>query len=142
MLLFGFSNLCCLNLRLRAIGMLQTVGSQREVTNIFNVSMSVISRQWNRYQTYPKYSGRPMATAGVQDRFICNQGLRNRSQTANQIVANLHQATGVRVKGQTIRNRLHAAHHEKKNRHARQPWIVPTMTNRHIAHRCEWCREC
>ena len=42
---------------------------------------------------------------GVQDRFIRNQALRNRSQTANQIVGNLS-----RVTGQTIRNGLNAVH--------------------------------
>ena len=72
---------------------------------------------------------RVQATTGVQDRFISNQALRNRSQTAHQNVANLHQATGVRVTGQTIRNHLHAAH-----LHARQPRVVPTLTNRYIAH--------
>ena len=47
---------------------------------------------------------------GVHDRFIRNQALQNRSQTENQIVANLQETTGVRVSGQTIRNRLHATH--------------------------------
>ena len=55
-------------------------------------------------------SGRPRSTTGVQDRFTRNQTLRNRSQTANQIVANLHQAIGDRVTGQIIKTRLHAAH--------------------------------
>ena len=44
--------------------------------------------------------------------------------------------TGVQVAGQMIRNHLHAACH-----HARWSRVVPTLTNRHIAHRCEWCRE-
>ena len=76
------------------------------------------------------------ATSWVQDRFIRNQALRNRSQTANQIVADLHQATRVRVTGQTFRNRLRAA-----DLHARRHRVVPTLTNRNIAHRREWYRE-
>ena len=74
---------------LRAIVMLQTGRSHREVANTFNVSKSEISRLWNRYQQIQNvddrpHSGRPRTT-GVQDRFIRNQALRNRSQTANQI---------------------------------------------------------
>ena len=115
--------------RLRAIGR-----SQREVANTCNVLKSVISRLWNMCQQ--TRTRRPRATTGVQDRFIRNQALRYRSQTATQMSANLHQATGVRVTGQTIRNRLHAAH-----LHARRSRVVTTLTNRHIAHRREWCWE-
>ena len=92
---------------LRAIGKLQTGRSQREVANTFNVSKSVISRLWKRFQQTQNVddrlqSGRPRATTGVQDRFFRNQALWNRSQTVNQIVANLHQATGVWVMGQRL----------------------------------------
>ena len=77
----------------------------------------------------------PMATTGVQDRFNRNQALRNRSQTANQTIARLHQATGVRVTSQMIRNRLHAAHLPGR-------WlrVVPTLTSLHLVYRREWCR--
>ena len=126
--------------RLRAIGMLQTGTSQREVANTFNVSKSVISRLWNRYQQTQNVddrprSGRPRSTTRAQDRFIRNQVLRNRTQTANQVAANLNQATGVRVSGQTIRNRLHAAH-----LNARRPRVVPPLTARHMDQRRQWCR--
>ena len=109
--------------------------------NTFNVSKSVISRLWNRYQQTQNVddqprSGRPRATTGVQVRLIRNQAPRNRAQTANQIVANLHQATGVRVTSQTIRNRLRAAHLQ-----ARPYRVVPTLTNHYIVYRREWCRE-
>ena len=58
LLLFSFSNVYSLYLRCsvckatspRAIGMLQTGSSQREVASTFTVSHSVISRLWNRYQ--------------------------------------------------------------------------------------------
>ena len=36
----------------RAMGMLECGYSQRRVTNVFGVSQSVISRAWNRFQTY------------------------------------------------------------------------------------------
>ena len=42
-------------------------------------------------------SCRPRATTWLQDRFICNKVLGNRSQIANQILAFLHQANSVRV---------------------------------------------
>ena len=53
--------------RLQAIGILQTGRGQREVVNTFNVSKSVISRLWNRYQQTLNFdarprSGRPRAT--------------------------------------------------------------------------------
>ena len=124
---------------LRASCVLQVGRRQREHANTSNVSKSVSSRLWNRYQQIYTLddrhrSGRPRATAGVQGRFIYNQAIRNRSQTANENVANLLQATGVRVIGQTIRNRFHADH-----LHARRPRVEPTLTNRRIALRA--CRE-
>ena len=96
----------------------------------------MISRVWNKYQQTRNVddrprSGHPRATTRVRDRFVRNQVLRNRSQTANQIVAHLHEATGVRVPGETIRNRLDV----------RRAHVVCTLTNRHIAHTREWCRE-
>ena len=119
--------------RLRGINMPHTGRSQREVASTFNVSKSVITRVCNWYKQTQNVDDRPhsgcsRATTGVQGLFIRNQALRNRSQTANQIVANLRLATGVRVTGI-------------------QPFFMlddpalPTLTNRHIAHRREWCME-
>ena len=100
--------------QLQAIGMLQTGRNQHEMDNAF-VSKSVNSRLWNRYQQTQNVddrprSGHPRSTTGVQDQFSHNQTVQNPSQMANQIVANLHPATGVRVTDLMIRNRLHAAH--------------------------------
>lgn len=127
--------------RLRAIGMLQMGSTQRAVANMLNVSQSVISRLWNRYQQTHNVddrprSGRPRATTQAQDRYIRTQVLRNRAQTANQLSVNLHQVTGIRVTPQTIRNRLHAAH-----LHARRPRVVPPLTRQHMANRRQWCRQ-
>ena len=68
--------------------------SRRGVPNTISVSRSVISRLWNRNQQTQNVddrprSGRPRDNDRRTDRFIRNQALRNRSQTANQIVANL-----------------------------------------------------
>ena len=36
----------------RAMGMLECGSSQRRVASVFGLSQSVISRAWNRFQTY------------------------------------------------------------------------------------------
>ena len=63
--------------RSRAVGMLKTGKTQRDVAERFRVSQSVISRLWNRYlqagncQRKPK-SGRPRCTTGREDRYLVN----------------------------------------------------------------------
>lgn len=78
--------------RLKAIGMVQTGGTQREVANVFNVFQSGICRFWNRFlrtlivNNWP-LTGRPRLTKQVQNRLVRNQALKNRAQTTNQIAA-------------------------------------------------------
>ena len=67
---------------LRAVYVLRMGRGRRQEANAVNVSKSVVSILWDRYQQ-TKYvddqpsSGRPRATTGVQDQFIRNQALRN-----------------------------------------------------------------
>ena len=94
--------------RQRAVGMLENGAKQRVVAQRFNVSQSVISRLWAPYRQTQNVddrprSGRPRATTQAQDRLIRTFTLRNR-----QIASHLQDTAGVRVTGQTIRNRLHA----------------------------------
>ena len=57
----------------------------------------LVDQQEQRVDDWPR-SVSPKATSRVQDRFIRNQAVRNRPQTANQIVANLHQTSGEPVR--------------------------------------------
>ena len=127
--------------RQRAVGMLENGAKQRVVAQRFNVSQSVISRLWARYRQTQNVddrprSGRPRATTQAQDRLIRTFTLRNRTVTARQIASHLQDTAGVRVTGQTIRNRLHA-----RGLKARRPYVTPMLTARHIRDRRQWCEQ-
>lgn len=98
----------------QAVGMLQAGQVQRAVAGHFNVSQSVISRLWNRFQhtgnvaERPR-SGRPRKTTVRQDRYLSNMAKRQRFQSAVRLNSDFRTATGVRVSSQTVRNRLHTA---------------------------------
>ena len=65
------------------IGMLEAGSSQRNVAEHLDVSQSVVSRMWNRYQTngnaqHRHGGGRAKATEDIQDRYIGLLARRNR----------------------------------------------------------------
>ena len=128
------------NQRWVAIGALQAGSTQVNVARRLGVSQSVISRLWNRYQTYrtvndlPR-SGRPRVTTMRQDRLVVTTALRNRTHNATQLQNRLQQVTGIRVSTQTVRNRLHAARLS-----ARRPCVVLPLTDQHRQARRAWCR--
>ena len=94
------------------IGMLEAGSSQRNVAEHLDVSQSVVSRMWNRYQTnrnarHRHVGGHAKATSDIQDR---NTGLlarRHRFRNATSLRNDFQNATNERVSTQTIRNRLH-----------------------------------
>jgi transposase len=115
----------------QAVGMILAGQVQRAVAGHFNVSQSVISRLWNRFQhtgnvaERPR-SGRPRKTTVRQDRYLSNMAKRQRFQSAVRLNSDFRTATGVRVSSQTVRNRLHTA-----NMRAYRPAVRPLLTFRH-----------
>ena len=98
--------------RWRAIGMLQTGSTQVQPANITNISQSVVSRLWARYQRSGavadmQRSWRSRSTSRRDDRLVVNQALRNRSLTSTDLQQYLRRVRGVTVSRQTIRNRVH-----------------------------------
>ena len=100
--------------RERAISMLTTGMSARDVARHFQRHESTISRQLNRfYQTgnvadRPR-SGRPRKTTRWEDRFLTTSFRRNRFLSSRKLGHLLRNITGTRVCDRTVRNRLHAA---------------------------------
>ena len=125
----------------QAVGMLQAGQVQRAVAGHFNVSQSVISRLWNRFQhtgnveERPR-SGRPRKTTVRQDRYLCNMAKRQRFQSAVRLNSDFRTATGVRVSSQTVRNRLHTA-----NLPTYRPAVRPILTLRHRTACLQWARD-
>ena len=121
-----------------AIEMLQAGCDQRQVATTFNVSQSVISRMWNRFQTLGRVSrryggGRQRVTTLREDRFLVIQARRHRFRNATTLRNDLQNASGTRVSTQTVRNRLHDA-----GLRARRPAIRVPLTRRHIHERLDF----
>ena len=127
--------------RSRAVGMLETGKTQRDVAERFRVSQSVISRLWNRYlqagncQRKPK-SGRPRCTTGREDRYLVNVAKRNRFQSAVKLTTEFRRVTGRQISSQTIRNRLHEG-----NLKARRPAVRPVLKWEHRRNCLQWATE-
>ena len=86
----------------QAVGMLQAGKVERAVAGHFNVSQSVISRLWNRFQHTGNVaerpsSGRPRKRTVRQDRYLSNMAKRQRFQSAVRLNSDFRTATGVRV---------------------------------------------
>ena len=97
----------------RAIGMLTTGMSARDVAWHFQRHESTISRLLNRFQqtrniAHRSRSGRPRKTTPREGRFLTSSQ-RNRFLSSQKLDRLLRNATGTRVCDRTVRNRLHAA---------------------------------
>ena len=95
----------------KAMSMLECGSSQRGVANVFGVSQIVISRSWNRFQTYGSATqrhagGRQRATTPREHRFLVGQARRHPLVNATTIRNELRNAGGVNISIQTVRNRL------------------------------------
>lgn len=96
----------------RAVGMLQSGRTQREVAESFNVSVSVINRLFSRFNETGTVSerprtGAPRRTTEAQDRFITVSARREPLSTCRYLGQRLQEATGRNVSIETIRRRLH-----------------------------------
>ena len=70
--------------------MLQTGSTQVQTSNFMNISQSVVSRLWARYQRHKavadmQRSGRPRSTSRSDDGLVVNQALRNRTLTSTYL---------------------------------------------------------
>ena len=72
----------------------------------------------------------------VQNHYVRTLALRNRQSTATEIHTEFHIATGRRLSGQTIRNRLH-----EDGMNARRPAIGLILTPDHRIRRLEFAQE-
>ena len=100
--------------RERAIGMLTTGMSARDVARHFQCHESTISRLLNRFQQTGHVpdrsrSGRPRKTTPREDRFLTTSSRRNRFLSSRKLSRLLRNATGTKVCNRTVGNRLHAA---------------------------------
>ena len=129
-----------MDVRNRAVGMLQAGMTQINVARRIGVSPSVIHRlisrftQTNSTADRPR-TGRPRCTTPAQDRYLRTSALRSRVISGAELRARLLQ-TGTRVSIQTVRNRLHSA-----GLRARRPYVSVVLTPRHRQARLAWVRQ-
>ncbi|GFU92723.1 transposable element Tc3 transposase [Trichonephila clavipes] len=76
--------------------------SQANAARRLNVSLSVVQRLWDQYQSEDSVSrrpvpGRPRATTPAEDRFLALSAQRRRTTTVPQLVADHFQASGRRI---------------------------------------------
>ena len=127
--------------RWRAIGMLQTGSTQVQTANIMNISQSVVSRLWARYQRSGavadmQRSGRPRSMSRRDDHLV-NQMLSNGSLTSTDLQQNLLSVWGVTVCRQTISNRVHIG-----GLRAWHAQVVLPLKARHRRARLAWFTQC
>ena len=127
--------------RARAMGMLECGFSQRRVANICGVSQSVISRAWNRFQTYGSATqrhagGRQRATTPREDRFLVVQARRHPFVNATTLRNELRNAVGVNISTQTVRNRL-----RQSGLRSRRACIRIPLTRLHKQARLDWAQD-
>ena len=100
--------------RERAIGMLTTGMSARDVARHFQRYESTIRRLLNRFQQTENVadrsrSGKPRKTKPWEDRFHTSSSLPNKFLSSRKLGRLLRNATGTILCDRTVRNRLHAA---------------------------------
>ncbi|GFW03382.1 transposable element Tc1 transposase [Trichonephila clavipes] len=125
----------------RVIGRLESGRTQRSVADAVRVARSVVARLWNRLQETGNVKRRPgagrlRATTSTDDQYIQLTARRNRTENATQLQRQLLLATGRRVSGQTVRNRLHEG-----RLYARRPMVCIPLTPRHHTARRRWAAE-
>ena len=91
--------------RERAIGMLTTGMSARDVAQHFQRHESTISRLLNRFQQTGNIVDRPRSGRPREDHFLTTSPRRNRFLICRKLGRLLRNATGTRVCDRTARNR-------------------------------------
>ena len=116
--------------RIKIITLMEQNMSQVDVANILHLNQSIVSRLWRKFQetqlvAYRPCEGCPCKTTPGQDRYVRLSACRNPITSATTLRHELHEATGVVVSSQTVRNRLHDI-----GLHARRP--LKTQHSVHI----------
>ncbi|GFY34484.1 transposable element Tcb1 transposase [Trichonephila clavipes] len=98
-------------LRGRIIGRQECRRTQREVSEELEITQSVISRLWQRFQDDGNVSrcystGRPQVTSPNEDRYLAVTAKRNRRSTTSDLYRQLSSATGATVSRQTVYRHL------------------------------------
>ena len=112
-----------------------------KIRRCLNVSQSVISRLWRRFQDtgdvrrMPVH-GRPRVTTPQQDRYLNITARRHRTLPARQLSSELAAASGVRVSRQTVYRRLRAV-----GLFARRPAVCVPLSPVHIRSRLQWSQQ-
>ena len=125
----------------RAMGVLECGSAQRRVANVFGVSHSVISRAWNRFQTYGSATqrhagGRQRATTPREDRFLVVQARRHPFVNATTRRNEFRNAVGVNISTQIVHNRLHQGGVRSRKACIRSP--LPRL---HKQARLDWAQD-
>ncbi|GFV34283.1 HTH_Tnp_Tc3_2 domain-containing protein [Trichonephila clavipes] len=128
-------------LRGRIIGRLECGRTQLEVSEKLGITLSVISRLWQRFQDDGNVSrcystGRPRITMPNEGRYLAVIAKRNRRSTASDLSRQLSSATGTTVSRQTVYRRLGHI-----GLYARRPVRCVLLTATHCRLRLTWSRE-
>ena len=129
------------NDRNRALGMLQSGLSCRNVAGTLAVAPSTIARLFNRFNATNSVcdsarSCRPRVTTPRKDNFRRTLSLRNRTLNARTLSHELRTAAGVNVSDQTMRtSRLRS-----RNLRPRRSDVRIPLTRHHRRLRFDWCR--
>ena len=123
----------------RAVQLLEDGERLRVVARRLDVSPSVVSRLWRRYQETGEYTrregqGRSRMTTPRQYRFLVLLSRRNRMSTARALEIDFRRATTVHLSDQTVRNRLH-----EDGMRARRPARGPILTAQQPCTTTELC---
>ncbi|GBN88670.1 hypothetical protein AVEN_42342-1 [Araneus ventricosus] len=129
------------SLRWRAVGWMEMGLSQADAARRLNVSLSVVQRLWDQYQSEDSVSrrhvsGRPRVTTPVEDHFLSLSARRRRSSIVPQLVTDHCVASGRRISATTVRRHLYNA-----GLYARRPVACVPLNGRQRRARLCWARE-
>lgn len=124
----------------RAVALIESGLSVRQVENLTGIARSTINRAVIRYRLTGSYerrrgSGRPRATGARDDRYVVSLSLRNRFQTCSELRNALRRVRNVNVSTATVRRRLQEA-----GLRAHRPATGPRLSAAHRRARLQFAR--
>ena len=122
----------------RVVQMLAEGHTQRDAAVQLGISPSVINCAYHRYLEGGLYRRRPgirRIKTPQQDRYLQLLAHRNRQSTARSLDMDFHKGTGVLMRNETVKSRLH-----EDGMHARRPATGPILTTRHRRARLDFAR--